>query len=206
MFSFSVPVLAIFAAFVVSTTLLLRFLCHPRRQVSLPPGPSPLPLLGNVHQMPTKGEDWLTFSEWAKTYGDMFYLSIFGKPLIVVNSFDIASDLLDKRSAKYSERPTFQMAGELMGWSKSVVLSQYGDRLKRYRRLLQSVLAGRAALRFRPLQTQEARRFASRMAHTPENLVQHIRHNAAAVIMKIGYGYDVSDTSDRYISVAERAL
>ncbi|KAG9122315.1 hypothetical protein FRC07_001373, partial [Ceratobasidium sp. 392] len=93
-----------------------------------------------------------------------------------------------------------------MGWSKSVVLSQYGDRLKRYRRLLQSVLAGRAALRFRPLQTQEARRFASRMAHTPENLVQHIRHNAAAVIMKIGYGYDVSSTSDRYISIAERAL
>ncbi|KAG9087689.1 hypothetical protein FS749_002745 [Ceratobasidium sp. UAMH 11750] len=206
MFSFSVPILAIFAVSVASAAFLLHFLCRPRRQVLLPPGPSRLPLLGNVHQMPTKGEDWLTFSEWSKTYGDMFYLSIFGKPLIVVNSFKIASDLLDKRSAKYSERPTFQMAGELMGWSKSVVLSQYGDRLKRYRRLLQSVLAGGAALRFRPLQTQEARRFASRMARTPENLVQHIRHNAAAVIMKIGYGYDVSDTSDRYISIAERAL
>ncbi|QRV88551.1 cytochrome P450 family protein [Ceratobasidium sp. AG-Ba] len=156
--------------------------------------------------MPTKGEDWLTFSEWSKTYGDIFYLSIFGKPLVVVNSFKVASDLLDKKSSKYSERPTFEMAGELMGWSRSVVLSQYGDRLKRYRRLLQSVLAGRAALRFRPLQTQEARRFALRMARTPENLVQHIRHNAAAVIMKIGYGYDVSSTSDRYISIAERAL
>jgi hypothetical protein len=42
----------------------------------------------------------------------MFYLSIFGKPLIVVDSMKIASDLLEKRSAKYSERPTFQMAGE----------------------------------------------------------------------------------------------
>lgn len=45
--------------------------------------------------------------------GDMFYLSIFGKPLIVVNSMQIASDLLDKRSANYSERPTFEMAGEM---------------------------------------------------------------------------------------------
>ncbi|KAG8751025.1 hypothetical protein FRC12_012642 [Ceratobasidium sp. 428] len=202
MLSFSVLTVLVLS----TTSALLLHALRPHRRLRLPPGPKPLPLLGNVHQMPTKGQDWLTFSQWSKIYGDMFYLSVFGKPLVVVNSFKIASDLLDKRSSKYSERPTFQMAGELMGWSKSVVLSQYGDRLKRYRKLLQSVLAGRAALRFRPLQTQEAHRFASRMAQTPENLVQHIRHNAAAVIMKIGYGYDVSSTSDRYISIAERAL
>lgn len=136
----------------------------------------------------------------------MFYLNVLGRPLIVVNSMKIAADLLHKRSIKYSERPTFEMAGELMGWSKSVVLSQYGDRLKRYRKLLQSVLGGSSAPRFRPLQEQEARRFASRMVQTPEDFVQHIRHNAAAVIMKIGYGYEVSSTSDRYISIAERAL
>lgn len=198
--------LAILVATGVFATLLLRIVRLNAPHVPLPPGPKPLPLLGNVHQMPTKGEDWLTFSAWAKQYGDMFYLSIFGKPLIVVNSMQIASDLLDKRSNKYSERPTFEMAGEIMGWSKSVVLSQYGDRLRRYRKLLQSVLGRSAAPRFRPLQEQEARRFARRMMRTPENLVQHIRHNAAAVIMKIGYGYDVSDTSDRYISIAERAL
>lgn len=62
-----------------------------------------------------------------------------------------------------------------MGWSKSVVLSQYGDRLKRYRKLLQSVLGRSSAPRFRPLQQQEALRFAQRMMKTPEDLVQHIR-------------------------------
>lgn len=43
----------------------------------------------------------------------MFYLNILGKPVIVIDSVEIASDLLDKRSNMYSERPTFQMAGEM---------------------------------------------------------------------------------------------
>lgn len=37
-------------------------------------------------------------------------------------------------------------------------------------------------------------------------LLLSFNSNAAAVIMKIGYGYEVSSTSDRYISIAERAL
>ncbi|KAH7335607.1 cytochrome P450 [Rhizoctonia solani] len=198
--------LAILVATCIFAVLLLNIVSSANEPTGvLPPGPKQMPLIGNVHQMPPK-EDWLAFSAWSKQYGDMFYLSVLGKPLVVVNSIQIASDLLDKRSANYSERPTFQMAGETMGWSKSVVLSQYGDRLKRYRKLLQSVLGRSSAPRFRPLQQQEALRFALRMMKTPEDLVQHIRHNAAAVIMKIGYGYDVSSTSDRYISIAERAL
>ncbi|CAE6462369.1 unnamed protein product, partial [Rhizoctonia solani] len=198
--------LAILVATFLFATLLLKIVRTTSEPTgALPPGPNPLPLLGNVHQLPSK-EDWLTFSAWSKQYGDMFYLSIFGKPLIVVDSMKIASDLLEKRSAKYSERPTFQMAGETMGWSLSVVLSQYGDRLKRYRKLLQTVLGPSSAPNFRQLQLQEARQFALRMIKTPEDLVQHIRHNAAAVIMKVAYGYEVSSTSDRYISIAERAL
>ncbi|KDN35871.1 hypothetical protein RSAG8_11233, partial [Rhizoctonia solani AG-8 WAC10335] len=198
--------LAILISTFIFATLLLKIIRSAHEPTGvLPPGPNQLPLIGNVHQIPPK-EDWLTFNAWSKQYGDMFYLSIFGRPLVVVNSMQIASDLLDKRSANYSERPTFEMAGEIMGWSKSVVLSQYGDRLKRYRKLLQSVLGRSSAPRFRPLQQREALRFAQRMMETPEDLVQHIRHNAAAVIMKIGYGYEVTSTSDRYISIAERAL
>ena len=38
-----------------------------RRPAPLPPGPKPLPLIGNMFDMPTT-KPWLTFADWAK-YG-----------------------------------------------------------------------------------------------------------------------------------------
>ena len=45
------------------------------RKSKLPPGPHRLPLIGNVHQMPTE-EPWKVFSEWGKTYGEPSWKSL----------------------------------------------------------------------------------------------------------------------------------
>jgi hypothetical protein len=58
--------LGLLAAVVLS--LVLSATLHKRKQRPLPPGPSRWPILGNVFDMPTEKE-WLTFSEWEKTYG-----------------------------------------------------------------------------------------------------------------------------------------
>ena len=39
---------------------------HP--SAALPPGPPPLPVVGNTFQMP-KEQPWLKYAEWAKQYG-----------------------------------------------------------------------------------------------------------------------------------------
>ena len=43
----------------------------------------------------------------------MIYLENFGVPLVIINSYDVAVDLLDKRSIKYSSRPSPIMFDEL---------------------------------------------------------------------------------------------
>jgi hypothetical protein len=45
--------------------------------------------------------------------GDLVYMQVFGNPVVFVNSYSIAMDLLDKRSLIYSTRPRVAMMNEL---------------------------------------------------------------------------------------------
>ena len=45
--------------------------------------------------------------------GDVVHLEIFGKHMIILNTFEAAQDLMEKRSAIYSDRPRFVMLAEL---------------------------------------------------------------------------------------------
>lgn len=44
--------------------------------------------------------------------GDLVYARLFHKPAIVINSLRVAQDLLEKRSANYSDRPYFHLLEE----------------------------------------------------------------------------------------------
>ena len=43
--------------------------------------------------------------------GDIVHLNLMGKHVVVLNSFEVAKDVLEQ--SKYSDRPHFTMAGEL---------------------------------------------------------------------------------------------
>ena len=45
--------------------------------------------------------------------GDVIYLSVVGRPIVVLNSAEAARDLMDKRSANYSDRPRIVVIGEM---------------------------------------------------------------------------------------------
>ncbi|KIJ18055.1 hypothetical protein PAXINDRAFT_9140 [Paxillus involutus ATCC 200175] len=65
----------------------------------LPPGPTPIPFLRNVWGL-NADAPYLTYAEWSKTYME----------IIVLNSEEVAVELLEKRSNKYSDRPLFTLA------------------------------------------------------------------------------------------------
>ncbi|KIM45959.1 hypothetical protein M413DRAFT_298764 [Hebeloma cylindrosporum] len=190
---------------VVLVLLVLNTIFRSSRTPSLPPGPKSLPLVGNILDMPSERE-WLTFARWGETWGDICSVTVLGQPLIILNSAKVAIDMLDKKSAIYSDRPTLQMGGELVGWKNTMVLLPYGDRFRRYRRLFHRLIGNPASIQcFYPSEELEARRFLRRLLTTPGDLAAHVRKTAGAVILRISHGYEVKETNDPFVEIADKA-
>lgn len=107
---------------VFSTRVILR-----RRKSGLPfpPGPPGLPIIGNIVDFPTSNIP-RSFHNLAKRYGTcrlllckvlvypiliylatgpLVYLNVLGRSFVIVDSYDAACELLEKRSGNYSSRP-----------------------------------------------------------------------------------------------------
>lgn len=153
-------------------------------------------------------------------------VSLLGRPVVVLNSFRLASEMLEKKSSIYSDRPTFVVAGEMVGWDHIGSQIQYGPRLRETRRLLSQFMGSRdKALKFASHIEAETHRFLSRVLYNPETLVAQIRKSvnslrlcfsfkltirssrtAASTILMMAYGYTVQEVEDPLIQVAERAI
>ncbi|BCR93381.1 uncharacterized protein AKAW2_10427A [Aspergillus luchuensis] len=87
--------------------ILRSFLTRKRFPAPLPPGPKPKPIIGNLFDLPANGEaDWLHWYKHKKTYGPISSVQVFGETLIIINDARIAVELLEKRSATHSDRPS----------------------------------------------------------------------------------------------------
>ena len=69
------------------------------------------------------------------TQGDVNYVSVVGQPIIVLNSYQAARDLLEKRGSIYSSRPRMVMLTELYvcfysPWSSGVCLRDSNSRFQ----------------------------------------------------------------------------
>ncbi|KAJ3502046.1 hypothetical protein NLJ89_g9063 [Agrocybe chaxingu] len=192
------------AAFGLLAAVLLKKFAS-RKAAPLPPGPRKLPLIGNLLDMPTE-QEWFTFTEWGKKWGDIVSVSVFGQQMIILNSAEVAIDMLDKKSSIYSDRPVMQMGGELVGWKNTLVLTPYGDRLRNYRRLFHQCIGSPASMsEFHPVEEKETHRFLKNVLARPEHLADHVRRTAGAIILRISHGYEVQEDKDPFVTLADEA-
>ncbi|KAG7095593.1 hypothetical protein E1B28_006323 [Marasmius oreades] len=189
-----------------SLFLILRYKYH--SSSPLPPGPAgSLPILGVLRIHP-KTEFWKTYSEWAKRYGPGGLISfhLLGRRIIVVQTKAVADDLFTKRSSCYSDRPFPPMSGKLMKREKSMFYISYNERCKMYRKLMQQVLNSSASQAYWTIEEEAAKYTVNKVLESPEKLFQHLRRNAAFIIMKVAYGYTISDYNDHFVAIAEDAM
>ncbi|KAG6328751.1 hypothetical protein ID866_10338 [Astraeus odoratus] len=192
--------------FAIAAYLVKKVFWSRKPPAPLPPGPKPLPLLGNYFDVPSRGLR-ATYTEWATKFGDISYVKIFRNRLVVVNSSKVATNMLDKKGAKYSDRPVVPMAGELVGGKDMLSFAQYGDRFRETRKLSHRAIGSpTAAASYQGIQEAQTRKFLQRLYASPEKLSSHIRTNAGALILKIVYGYEVKEENDPFVNLVENAI
>ncbi|OBZ74478.1 O-methylsterigmatocystin oxidoreductase [Grifola frondosa] len=187
---------AMIAAFILSV-ILMTFLYVKYGKgdaiIRLPPGPKALPILGNVHQLPLEYQQQ-TLASWGKIYGDVIFAKFFQTPALVLNSRNAAEDLLEKKSAKYSDRPRFIF----MGWDSVLNNLSYGERFRKHRKWIQDAFQAKPALMsYRPLQRRETYTLLLGLMNRPADVQEHLRRWAAAMIMEITYGHRVTSLHDK---------
>ncbi|KAG1804406.1 cytochrome P450 [Suillus subaureus] len=166
-----------------------------RRQHPLPPGPKPLPIIGNLHRMNTDFP-WITYKKWSDIYGDITYSRILNQDVIILNSVDVARAILEKRSSNYSDRPRIAFRTVMRG---------YGDAWRRHRRIYHQAFRPEAAVIYRPMQLRKAHQLLVGLLQDPANYELHLETHSASIVMSAVYDYDTKP-NDPLVSMIRGAM
>ncbi|THU83172.1 cytochrome P450 [Dendrothele bispora CBS 962.96] len=149
----------------------------------LPPGPRGLPWLGNIFQLDKKL--WRIFHEWKDVYGPIVTFDLCGQNMIVLNTHKVAMDLLDKRSAIYSDRPHYIVAGDYLCANLMLTLTRYGDLWRRMRRAAN--LTQSTVKKYHYTQEQEATLLARGLLNDTRQWRKNIERMSASIVISMIY-------------------
>ncbi|KAJ7154786.1 cytochrome P450 [Mycena filopes] len=180
------------SAFVLCFSLLF---VHFRRTSRLPypPGPSGLPLIGNSLDNPGSYK-YRTYKAWGDKYGPVTYFRLLTEDVIVLNTREAAFNSLEKRSARYADRPRQIMCGELMSWNRGIALCRAGPRHRSYRKLVNGTLSPSASKSLWGVQEQAAHTLVRQLSQpevglkTNPTFLDILRRNVGLNVVGIIFG------------------
>ncbi|KAM5165068.1 cytochrome P450 2C5-like [Mantella aurantiaca] len=82
-----------------------------RRTPNFPPGPTPLPLIGNMHILNLK-KPYKTFYELFKKYGPVYSIQIGGEKMVILSGYETVKDALVNHADEFSDRPAIPLFHE----------------------------------------------------------------------------------------------
>ncbi|KAL5500839.1 hypothetical protein ACEPAH_9226 [Sanghuangporus vaninii] len=170
---------------------------------TLPPGPKGYWLIGNVDEF-FSGYQWKRFSDLSKTFGEILYMSIFGRPVVILNRFEDARQLMDKHGSACSDRPRMVYLVDMLR-IRSATFMPYGDDWRAHRRLMQQYLNTRAIASFRKAQSRSVHHLLNDILSEPDAFWDHIKRSVASAILFSTYGYDVKRKDDPLIALIAKS-
>ncbi|KAL0071024.1 hypothetical protein AAF712_001582 [Marasmius tenuissimus] len=169
---------------------------HNMNGLPMPPGPKPLPIVGNILDIPREKESEAYF-KLAQEFGPLVFMQVLGRNILVVNDYETANELFEKRGSNYSDRNELPMINDLyglfipgylgtgtqslffylhrMGWDWSFGHMPYGPRWKAHRTMFHRQFQPSVVSAFWPIQLKEAHKLIRRLLSDPGNFINHLR-------------------------------
>ncbi|XP_057633422.1 cytochrome P450 2C26-like isoform X2 [Chionomys nivalis] len=102
---------------ILTCLLLFSYWKQSSKRGKLPPGPTPLPIIGNIHQIDVKNIHQ-AFTNFSKIYGPVFTLYFGMKPTVVLHGYEAIKEALIGHGEEFSGRgsvPILQMISKDLG-------------------------------------------------------------------------------------------
>ncbi|TGJ86889.1 hypothetical protein E0Z10_g1858 [Xylaria hypoxylon] len=158
------------------------------RQRTKSNGPPGLPIIGNLHQIPTTGAH-RQFTKWSKDYGGLFTLKLGPSTAAVITDRRLVKELIDKKSSMFSDRPASYVSQDLITKGDHLLVMKYGDTWRSFRKLMhqcfnESMCDKQHIKLVDAEQTQMMRDFVE----NPEQYMLHPKRTSNSIIMSLVYG------------------
>ncbi|KIY71129.1 cytochrome P450 [Cylindrobasidium torrendii FP15055 ss-10] len=176
-----------------------------RTSLPLPPGPPRLPIVGNLFNRPSGERFHLQYMDLIATYGPIMSLKVFGRTTIVMNDFKTANELLEKRSANYSDRPSYRMLSDILQWWWNIAVFRYSDSWRSHRKTFSDFFNHKVVKEYTPIQDAASYALMRALLQTPEDFFNLVRRHAGSSILEVVYGLKGSAYDD-YIEVADKSI
>lgn len=163
------------------------------------PGPTGLPVLGNLLQLDLKRLHTI-LEQWAETYGGMYRFQIAHKPVVAVSDTQLINEVLRKRPASYRRFASIEPVLKEMGING--VFSAEGDQWFRQRRTAMQALNTAHLRSFFPTMIKVTERLKKRWDRATGSggavdVQEDLMRYTIDVTSNLAFGYDVNTLEDK---------
>ncbi|KAJ3693306.1 hypothetical protein LUZ60_008786 [Juncus effusus] len=171
--------------------IFLKYKTTSKPTLKLPPGPRPLPLIGNLHNL-FGSLPHHAFRDLSRQYGSVFLLWIGETPNIIISSPEVAKEVMKLHDLNFSTRPISRTVRIISYGGKGLFFSPYGEYWRELRKICTLEL----------LSTKRVESFRSIREEEVGNLIGHISSclsDGQLVNLSKALGIMVNDMSARII-------
>ncbi|KAI4338780.1 hypothetical protein MLD38_023793 [Melastoma candidum] len=175
--------------------------------MKLPPGPKPLPVLGNMHLL-RGGMLHVVLRDLAKTYGPICHLKLGQISLVSVSSSEVAKEILKTQELMFAQRDKLPILEMTSFDHSSPAFAPYGEYWRTIKKIYMTELFSPGRLRnFRSLREMEIKGLVESVYSTaglPFSLSEMIVASANSIISKASFGSQCKRAENYLSAVTEQ--